>query len=200
MSHHDRRFDPQKRHGLHSAERTAKWQPRRLLGSLGIQPGQTALDLGCGAGFWTLPLAELAGPTGFVWALDVSQEMLDALAERQPPPTVRPLRSELPHIDLPDASVDWIWGAFVVHEVEPLDGLMAEMRRVLRPGGQVALLDWRPDAASMDGPPADHRLSPAVITEHLQTAGFELLPALWQHEDGYLIEAKTPGVTNGPVA
>jgi len=200
MSHHDRRFDPQKRHGLHSAERTAKWQPRRLLGSLGIQPGQTALDLGCGAGFWTLPLADIVAASGAVWALDVSQEMLDAMAERQPPPTVRPLRSELPHIDLPDASVDWIWGAFVVHEVEPLDGLMAEMRRVLRPGGQVALLDWRPDAASMDGPPADHRLSPAVITEHLQAAGFELLPALWQHEDGYLIEAKTPGVPNGPVA
>lgn len=190
MSNHDRRFDPQKRHGLHSAEREVKWQPRRLLGSLGIQPGCTALELGCGTGFWTLPLAELVGPTGLVWALDVSQEMLDALAERQPPPTVRPLRSELPHIDLPDASVDWIWGAFVVHEVEPLDALMAELRRVLRPGGQVALLDWRPDAAGSDGPPPHHRLSPAVVTGHLQAAGFQLLPVAWQHEDGYLIEAR----------
>lgn len=190
MPNHDRRFDPQKRHGLHSAERTAKWQPRRLLGSLGIQPGQTALDLGCGTGFWTLPLAELVGPTGLVWALDVSQEMLDALAERRPPETVRPLRSELPHVDLPDAAVDWIWGAFVVHEVEPLDALMAELRRVLRPGGQVALLDWRPDAVSNDGPPPHHRLSPAVVSAALQSAAFEVLPPNWQHEDGYLIEAR----------
>jgi SAM-dependent methyltransferase len=126
MSHHDRRFDPQKRHGLHSAEREAKWHPRSLLRSLGIQPGQTALDLGCGTGFWTLPLAELAGPAGLVWALDVSQEMLNARADIQPPPTGRLLHSELPHIDLPDGSVDWIWGAFVVHEVEPLAGLMEQ--------------------------------------------------------------------------
>jgi len=193
MSHHERRFDPHKRHGLHSAEREAKWQPRRLLGSLGIQPGHAVLDLGCGTGFWTLPLADLAGPLGTVWALDVSQEMLDALAERHPPETVRMLRSELPQIDLPDAAVDWIWGAFVVHEVEPLAGLMAEMRRVLRAGGQVALLDWRPDAASTDGPPSHHRLSPAAVIEQLQAAGFEVLPQNWQHEDGYLIEACSEG-------
>lgn len=190
MSHNDRRFDPQKRHGLHSAERVAKWQPRTLLGSLGIQSGNTVLDLGCGTGFWTLPLAELAGPSGVVWALDVSQEMLDALAERHPPETVRMLRSELPQIDLPSAAVEHIWGAFVVHEVEPLAGLMAELRRVLHPGGQVAILDWRPDAASQDGPPPHHRLSPATVTEHLQAAGFEVLPQNWQHEDGYLIEAR----------
>ena len=193
MSHYERRFDPQKRHGLHSAEREAKWQPQRLLRSLGIQPGHVVLDLGCGTGFWTFPLADLAGPSGAVWALDVSQEMLDALAERHPPQTVRPLRSELPQIDLPDAAVDWIWGAFVVHEIEPLADLMAEMRRVLRAGGQVAILDWRPDAASTDGPPSHHRLSPAAVSEQLQAAGFEVLPQNWQHEDGYLIEARREG-------
>lgn len=190
MSHYERRFNPEKRHGLHSAERTAKWQPRSLLKHLGIQPGHAVLDLGCGTGFWTLPLADIVGASGKVWALDVSQEMLDALADRKPPPTVRPLLSELPHIDLTDAAVDWIWGAFVVHEVEPLAGLMAEMRRVLRLGGQVAVLDWRPDAASNDGPPSHHRLSPVTVTEQLQAAGFEILPQDWQHEDGYLIEAR----------
>lgn len=67
--------------------------------------------------------------------------MLDGLTDRQPPPTVRSLCSELPRIDLPEAAADWIWGAFVIHEVEPLADLMDEMRRVLRPGGQVAILD-----------------------------------------------------------
>ncbi|MCL5994556.1 MAG: class I SAM-dependent methyltransferase [Chloroflexi bacterium] len=47
------------------------------------------LDLGCGPGFWTLPLAEQTGPGGIVWALDISQEMLDALASRQLPSQVR---------------------------------------------------------------------------------------------------------------
>ena len=190
MPTHDRRFDPQKHHALTHAEREAKWQPRALLEHIAVQPGQIALDLGCGPGFWTLPLAEIIGPQGIVWALDVSQEMLDALAERKPPSQVRLLRSELPHIDLPAGSVDLIWGAFVVHEVEPLPGLTIELRRVLRPGGSVALLDWRPDAVHQDGPPLDHRLAPATVNQALQDAGFELFPPDWQHEDGYLIKAR----------
>jgi ubiquinone/menaquinone biosynthesis C-methylase UbiE len=190
MSHLERRFNPQQRQALRNAEREAKWQPRNLLQRLGIQPGQSVLDLGCGPGFWTLPLAEIVGASGIVWALDVSQEMLDALREQRPPATVRLLRSELPRIDLPDASVDWIWGAFVFHEVEPLGGLISEIQRVLRPGGRLAILDWRPDAAHKDGPPRQHRLSPETIKQNLTAAGFEILPQDWQHKDAYLIEAR----------
>jgi ubiquinone/menaquinone biosynthesis C-methylase UbiE len=112
-----------------------------LLGGPGILSRQSVLDLGSGPGFWPLPLAEIVGPTGVLWALDVSQALLDALAACQRPVQVRLLRSELQAIDLPDASVEWVWDAFVVHEVEPLADLMREIRRVLRPGGRVALLD-----------------------------------------------------------
>lgn len=189
MSNHDRRFDPKNHAVLSNAEREARWLPVRLLGSLGIQPSQTALDLGCGPGFWTLPLAEIVGAQGIVWALDVSQEMLDALAQRHPPAQVRPLLSELPQINLPASSVDWIWGAFVVHEVEPLAGLMNEMRRVLRPGGRIGVLDWRPDAVHDDGPPRHHRLDAEMVRRALRENGFQLLPVAWEHEDAYLILA-----------
>lgn len=189
MSHSERRFDPQKRLTLTEKKRKAKWQPRKLLQCLGIQPGQSVLDLGCGPGFCTLPLAEIVGSAGKVWALDVSPDMLRVLAESDPPAWVHLLHAELPQINLPDASVDWIWAAFVVHEVEPLDALVAEMRRVLHPGGRLAILDWRPDAAHDDGPPRHHRLALATIIEQLNAAGFECLPQSWQHEDAYLIEA-----------
>lgn len=190
MSNHDRRFDPKHHSALSNAERKARWQPLNLLQRLGIQPGRTTLDLGCGPGFWTLPLAEIVGAQGVVWALDVSQEMLDVLADAQPPAQVRLLRSELPKIDLPDASVDWIWGAFVVHEVEPLGGLMEEMRRVLRPSGRIGLLDWHPDAVHDDGPPRHHRLEPKVVQDALQKSRFRLLPSDWKDEDAYLLLAE----------
>jgi ubiquinone/menaquinone biosynthesis C-methylase UbiE len=172
-----RRFDPKKRQGLVSTERHAKWDPLRFLARLDLQAGQTVLDLGCGPGFWTLPLAELVGPAGTVWALDVSQEMLDALTARRPPPQVRLLRCELPVIALPDASVDWVWVAFVFHEVEPPEKLAAEMRRVTRIGGRVTILDWRPDAES----------------DHLRVAGFQDVVRTWQDEDACLIEARGGG-------
>jgi len=183
------RFDPDNRDALLNAQRQERWDPPRFLAQLNLQAGQTVLDLGCGPGFWTLPLAEIVGPDGTVWALDVSQEMLDALAARRPPSQVRLLRGELPAIDLPDGSIDWIWAAFLFHEVEPPEQLAAEMRRVTRPGGRVAVLDWRPDAESDDGPARSHRLSAAQVGEYLRAAGFRNASRIWQDEEAYLVKA-----------
>jgi len=194
----ERRFDPDYREALLSARRRERWDPMRFLARLDVQAGQTVLDLGCGPGFWTLPLAEIVGPAGTVWALDVSQEMIDTLTARHPPPQVRPLRGELPAIDLADGSVDWIWAAFVFHEVEPPQRLAAEMRRVTRPGGQVAVLDWRPDAVGDGGPPRSHRLSPAQVDAYLQAAGFQNGTQIYQDDGAYLITS-VQGTSQKPV-
>ncbi len=141
MSHNEKRFDPQRQQRLLSADRQAYWNPPQFLTRFDLKPGQTVLDLGAGPGFWTLPLAEIVGATGQVWAIDVSQELLDTLASRNPPAQVKLKQSELPIIDLPDASSDFAWLAFVFHEVEPPEKLASELRRVLRSGSRVAVLD-----------------------------------------------------------
>lgn len=188
MSHHERRYDPAHRGSLVSLQRQARWDPLRFLARFGLRAGQTALDLGCGPGFWTLPLSEFVGPAGRVWALDVSREMLVELAKRQPP-QVRSLQTELPLIPLRDGAVDLAWGAFVLHEVEPPQRLVAELRRVVRPGGRAAILEWRPDAASDRGPPRAHRLSPQRVTGWLREAGFAEAAQTWQDADTHLVEA-----------
>lgn len=190
MGHTDRRFDPHKRYGLVDAQRQARWDPPRFLTRLDLKVGQVVVDLGCGPGFWTLPLAEIVGPAGAVWALDVSQEMLDALAERQPPEHVHLMRAELPQTQLPEAAADFVWGAFVYHEVEPPAQLAVELRRITRAGGRVAILDWRPDGATNDGPPRHHRVAPQQVIEHLLAAGFRSAAQTWQDDDAYLIEAQ----------
>ncbi|MGB3717721.1 MAG: methyltransferase domain-containing protein [Candidatus Promineifilaceae bacterium] len=162
MIDHERRFNPQKGEKLLSDERKARWKPPQFLERLDLQAGQVALDLGCGPGFWTLPLTEIVGPSGKVWALDVSQELLDALAQRNPPRQVHLIRNELPTIDLPDCSVDLTWAAFVYHEMES-DGLAAELRRVVRPNGRVAILDWHPDGETDSEPPTEHRVWPKEV-------------------------------------
>jgi ubiquinone/menaquinone biosynthesis C-methylase UbiE len=189
MSHDERRFDPQHGHRLLKPERQAHWDPPRFLARFGLQSGQTVLDLGCGPGFWTLPLAELVGGTGQVWALDASQELLDTLAARNPPPQVRLRRIELPTMDVPDAFVDLAWVAFVFHEVDPPERLASELRRVLRPGARVVVLDWRPDADSDQGPPRAHRLTPEQVMAWLRAAGFAEVRQTWQDADSYLVEA-----------
>lgn len=186
----ERRFDPADRAGLTSAARWARWNPPHLLALAGLQPGQTALDLGSGLGFWTLPMAEIIGAEGQVIALDVSPEMLEALAAENPPPHVRLLHDELPAINLLDASIDFIWAAFILHEMESPTALVAEMRRVLRPGGRIAVLDWRPDAQSRNGPPRAHRLSSQQVEECLCAAGLTSVHLTWHNQDAYLFSAE----------
>ncbi|HEY3290696.1 MAG TPA: methyltransferase domain-containing protein, partial [Anaerolineae bacterium] len=152
----------------------------------GLKAGERVLDLGCGTGFWTLPLAEKVGASGVVTALDVSQELLDDLAASHPPAQVHLLHSELPMIELPDGSVDFEWVAFVTHEVHPLVTLTREMRRV---GKRAAVLDWRPDAVGGKGPPRDHRLTPQQTIDALLAGGFTTALQTWQDDDNYLIEA-----------
>ncbi len=190
MSHDARRFNPGRKGMLLSAERAAHWDPPRFLARMGLQPGQAVLDLGSGPGFWTIPLADLVGPAGKVWALDVSQELLDDLALRHPPAQVELLQSDLPKMALAAATVDLAWAAFVFHEVEPPTALAAELRRVVKPGGRVAVLDWRPDAIGEDGPPRPHRLSPEQVAAWLTAAGFHSAGRVWQDDDTYLVEAE----------
>jgi len=172
MSNDSRRFDPKKCDALLSPERWARWNPPTLLAQAGVREGQVALELGCGPGFWTLPLAEIVGARGQVIALDVNQHLLDALVARNPPSLVRVMRDELPAIELPDASVDFVWAAFVFHEVDEPSVLASEMRRVLRPDRRLAVLDWRPDASGDSSPPRQDRLSPEQVLAHLSAGGF----------------------------
>ncbi len=188
MEHDNRRFDSHRQQILTSPERWALWDPPRLLARLGFQAGQSVLDLGSGPGFWTLPLAEIVGSEGSVWALDASQEMLDTLASRNPPAQVHLMRTELPKIGLPDRSIDLAWTAFVFHEVEPPDELARELDRILKPSGRVLVLDWRPDGEGEKGPPRAHRLTPEQVIAWLRAAGFANLREIWQDADNYLVE------------
>ena len=190
MSPDDRRFDHTKMHALIGPEREARWDPPHFLSRLAIQPGQSVLDIGSGPGFWSLPLAQIVGPDGIVWALDVSQEILDLLAQRNPPAQLRMLRAELPQIELPSSSMDWIWAAFVFHEVTPPETLASEMRRLLKENGALAVLDWRPDAITESGPPRHHRLSVEQVTKYLLDAGFKSVIQTWHDDDAYLLEAR----------
>jgi len=190
MTLDDRRFDHHRMDRLMSPDRHVRWKPSEFINRFDIHPGASVLDLGSGPGFWTFPLADKVGATGMVWALDVSQEMLDELAKHNPPKQVHLVQSELPKINLPDASLDWLWAAFVYHEVTPPRKLADEMFRVTRGEGVVAILDWRPDAVGEGGPPRRHRLSVAQVSKFLHEAGFQSVKNTWQDDDAYLIEAK----------
>ena len=111
------------------------------------EPGQRALDVGCGPGALTTQLVDRLG-VGAVSAVDPSAPFVEALRARRPGVDVRSAVAE--SLPFPDDSFDLVLAQLVVHFMaDPVSGL-AEMARVTRPGGLVAACVW--DHAGGNGP------------------------------------------------
>lgn len=113
-----------------------------VLERLGLSGGDTAIDVGSGPGFMTRELAGVVGPDGKVLGIDVSEPML-AMAARHCEGLAQVSFRKGDVLDLPldDKSVDGAAIMQVLAYVEDLEGALAELARVLKPGGRLVVMD-----------------------------------------------------------
>ncbi len=109
-----------------------------------VHPGDTALDIGPGMGFFTIPLARLVGPSGHVTAIDVQPEMLSALAQR----AARAGVSERIYRFLATGDslgehdpADFILAFWMLHEVPDQRRFLGQVRALLKPRGRFMLVE-----------------------------------------------------------
>jgi ubiquinone/menaquinone biosynthesis C-methylase UbiE len=158
-----------------------------MLANLGVKPGMTVCDIGCGNGYYSLQLAEMVGPTGRVLAVDIQPEMLDMLRKRaadREVTNIKPILG-LPHDPrLPAGKVDLILLVDVYHEFSHPEHMLAAMRRSLSPGGLIALLEYREEDPNVPIKPL-HKMSKRQIMKEYVPNGFKLVKQFdrlpWQH-------------------
>ncbi len=158
-----------------------------LLKALDIKPGQVVCDMGCGNGFYTLQLAQLVGETGRVLAVDIQPEMLHLLSERAKEAelaNIEPIQGTPIDPKLPEHGVDLILLVDVYHEFSHPEAMLKAMRRSLKPGGRIALAEFRLEDRNV---PIKllHKMSKKQILKEFPPNGFKLVEQFdklpWQH-------------------
>src|SRR5205823_6261003 len=181
-------FDPARVDRLLNEDRQRMLPAKPILRAAGVAAGQVVVDLGAGPGFFTLPAAGLVGAGGHVYAVDVEPLMLDLCrrrAEEAGITGIETVHSSEAQIPLPDATADRVLIAFVLHEADDVAALLREAARLLRPGGEIAVAEWR-KAAGTPGPPLDHRIGDDDLARFAAQAGLRPVPADHHSEHYYL--------------
>ncbi|MDR3764473.1 MAG: methyltransferase domain-containing protein [Acidobacteriota bacterium] len=171
----ERTFPAGKLRKLEGPDREQMLPVAPLVAALGVASGDCVADIGAGTGYLSLPLAAAAGPKGVVHAVDMQQPMLDYLGDKLQKQAVTNVQLHLgssSQTGLDTASVQLAFYCNVWHEIhEPLLALH-EARRILAPGGRIAICDWRVDATPNAGPPIDIRIPEAGLTAMLEKDGW----------------------------
>lgn len=118
-------------------------RPEAILAGL-VVPGQTVIDIGCGIGYFAIPLAHLVGMTGTVIAADVQPRMLNGLQRRAKRQGVmdRIRLHQCPRDSLgTSAPVDFALAFWMVHEVPDRRLLFREIRSILKPGARLLFVE-----------------------------------------------------------
>jgi ubiquinone/menaquinone biosynthesis C-methylase UbiE len=116
--------------------------PHEVLKTAGLASGQDVLEVGCGPGFFTVPAARMVGEQGTVHALDINPLALERVrqkVERESVTNVCTMLADAGQTGLAGESFDLIFVFGLGHLVGGADRMMAELHRLLRPGGTLSI-------------------------------------------------------------
>lgn len=168
-------------------ERVQEEEPEKMLDALNIKAGSVVADVGAGVGYTSIRLAKRVGSEGLVLATDLQPQMLQMLAANAKEaglPNIRPIRATANDTKLPEGKVDLVIMVDVYHECSEPEAVLQGLRKALKPGGRLVLVEFRAEDPEVPIKP-EHKMTLRQARREVEPQGFtfresiETLP--WQH-------------------
>ncbi|TAK83580.1 MAG: class I SAM-dependent methyltransferase [Betaproteobacteria bacterium] len=172
-AHHSFSGAEQWAHVFDDPKRDAWQKPHEVIEALAPKPDAVIADIGSGTGYFAVRFANMV-PRGRVYGVDIEPDMVKYLAER----AKREKRDNVISVaGAPDdprlpEKADLILMVDVFHHIEDRERYLSKLRASLKPGGRIAIIDFRMD--SPDGPPKAARIAPQRVIAELKGAGYRL--------------------------
>lgn len=157
--------------------------PEKILLEIGIEEGTKVADFGSGAGYFTIPLAQVVGDEGKVWAVDVLRSALEIIESKAKIgrllniETVRGNLEILGGSKLKEKSVDLTLLANILFQSQKHSEILEEAKRVLKDDGRLVIIDWIPEQCYLLGPGqpgAGWSIPPEKAQKEAEVVGFKL--------------------------
>ena len=174
---HSRLFSPLDLGLLERPDRALWQKPDQIMDALHVAEGSTVADIGAGAGWFTMRLAQRVGPNGVVYAQDVERLMLEAIkrrVSREGLQNVEPRLGSGSNPNLPDGALDAALVVDAYQEVEDRVALLRNLARALKPTGRIGIVSWKPGRGG-PGPDPSERVERSVIEADAAAAGLRVL-------------------------
>ena len=155
-----------------------------IVAALALQPGMVVADLGAGTGFYTFLFAQQVGPSGRVYAVDISENFIKHIkqtANSQDLQNIEGIVNTQQSTQLPAESVDLVFVCDTYHHFEYPQTMLASIHKSLRQNGQLVIVDFRKQPGLSSSWVMSHvRADELAVIREVESAGFKLIgqPAL----------------------
>jgi len=164
---------------LEGPQRVATQKIDAVLSKLALKPGMVVADIGAGSGLFSRPLAKAVAPAGKVYAVDIQQDLLDHIAQRNREENIGNIETVLGEYDnpnLPARNVDLAFINDVLHHIQHRAAYLKALATYIKPSGRIAIIEM-----DKNDPNTPHRNQPELlvareeILQWMSDAGFKLI-------------------------
>jgi ubiquinone/menaquinone biosynthesis C-methylase UbiE len=190
------KFDIGNKRGLDDEVRVRLLSPHETLKKAGFKKGGTMADIGCGTGLFTIAAAKTGGADTKIFAVDVSEEMLDVVSKRAIDAgfnNIETVKSDEYDFKLKSGSADLVLICAVLHEIDDKKRFLMEAARICKPEGKITVVEFNETNTVLGPrPPLGDRLERAHVCSLLADAGFNDAVAEDISEAIYIVMATKP--------